>query len=1144
MSLSNRCSSEFGSRIQARGRDYALQNAVTIVDLEAHGIEADVHGSNTTYEVSIDWSDEANGLLHADCNCPHFADGNLCKHVWATLLTIDQQHIFSTVGGPELSVKAMDLGDDNWIDDEDKEEDSDDFDYRDQAESAGLLDRAMRMLHLESNGHATGSQSEQRPTTNQPDWLAPLRELHRNSFRPDGPQPLRELKRNVSRAWYVIDVSATTTDAKLTIDLFCEDQKKNGEFGKAKRLRLKADSVDSFAEAADRELLSLLLACSRDNDDDDPYSSPYRYAYRRSTITSLRIPASMQAILLPRLAATGRFLWMLDTTQPLEKSQQIVWGETEPLQFGIKIDTDDAARQWLLSGEFLGDGIAIPTSDVVCVTADGLLLTQSHLHQYQQTAPASWIQWAMRHGTVKVPYEHRDAFLKMLWSAPGLPMAVWPDDLVLERITQPPLPHLRVREEKNAFARGMLRAEVAFTYGDVEVAPNDTVSGIPANAVPDGPITRVYVRDLERERALLRSLRDFPTMHVNQYGISQGTLSFKQRVLPDLVNRLLAEGWQIEAEGKQFRSPGEFHINVESGIDWFDLDAAIDFDGMSVQLPDLLSAVRRGDKYVQLDDGSCGILPEQWLERYTELAELGETTDGKVRFKRSQALLLDTLLAEQKNLRVDASFARFRQRLRSFEGIAPKNAPRTFQGTLRDYQREGLGWFKFLSDLEIGGCLADDMGLGKTVQVLALLEARRLQRLKKDETRLPSLAVVPKSLIFNWIDEAKRFTPRLRVVNYTGIERKHVTDQLDDAHLVLTTYGTLRRDIVELKDRRFDMVILDEAQAIKNAKSQAAKACLLLQANRRLALTGTPIENHLGELWSLFEFLNPGMLGHSRAFAAVCKNASNDDGQSLRNLSRAIAPFILRRTKEQVLTELPKKTEQTLFCDLPPKQRKQYNDLRDFYRAKLSKVIDEKGLRQSKIHVLEALLRLRQAACHVGLVDKRKIKESSAKLDTLFEQLEEITGEGHRALVFSQFTSLLAIVRHRMDKMSMRYEYLDGQTRNRKEVVDRFQQNGGCEVFLISLKAGGQGLNLTEADYVFILDPWWNPAVEMQAIDRVHRIGQSKPVFAYRIIARDTVEEKVLELQNSKRELANAIITANDSLIRKLTAEDLKQILS
>jgi SNF2 family DNA or RNA helicase len=309
-------------------------------------------------------------------------------------------------------------------------------------------------------------------------------------------------------------------------------------------------------------------------------------------------------------------------------------------------------------------------------------------------------------------------------------------------------------------------------------------------------------------------------------------------------------------------------------------------------------------------------------------------------------------------------------------------------------------------------------------------------------------------------------------------------------------------------------------------------------------MTGTPVENHLGELWSLFEFLNPGMLGRSTRFQSLTRGGSDDDPQSLQLLAGAVRPFLLRRTKEQVLKELPEKTEQTLFCEMLPKQQRMYDELRDFYRASLTKKVDQVGLERSKIHVLEALLRLRQAACHPGLVDSQRTAEPSAKLELLLEQLAEVIDEGHKTLIFSQFTSLLAFVRERLDQRKIPYAYLDGRTRKRKQAVEQFQEDPDCPVFLISLKAGGHGLNLTAADYVYILDPWWNPAVEAQAIDRAHRIGQQQRVFAYRLICRDTVEEKILELQREKRGLAEAIMTEDNSLIRSLTAEDLQRLLS
>ncbi|MEO7146214.1 MAG: DEAD/DEAH box helicase, partial [Bryobacteraceae bacterium] len=361
---------------------------------------------------------------------------------------------------------------------------------------------------------------------------------------------------------------------------------------------------------------------------------------------------------------------------------------------------------------------------------------------------------------------------------------------------------------------------------------------------------------------------------------------------------------------------------------------------------------------------------------------------------------------------------------------------------------------------------------------------------------------------------------------------------------ILTTYGTLRRDVVLLQDYRFDYVILDEAQAIKNAASESAKSARLLQASHRLVMSGTPIENHLGELWSLLEFLNPGMLGAATVFQGAGGALRNPDEDTRRLLAKALRPFILRRTKAQVVKELPEKTEQTIYCELDSTQRKLYDELREHYRQSLLGRIETDGLAKSKMHILEALLRLRQAACHPGLIDKKRIGESSAKLEALLPQLTEVIEEGHKALVFSQFTSMLAIVRQQLDANGIAYEYLDGKTRNRQAHVERFQNDPDCKLFLISLKAGGVGLNLTAAEYVFLLDPWWNPAVEAQAIDRTHRIGQLQPVFAYRLIARDTVEEKVLELQQSKRSLADAIIGEDNRLLGNLRKEDLELLLS
>jgi SNF2 family DNA or RNA helicase len=344
----------------------------------------------------------------------------------------------------------------------------------------------------------------------------------------------------------------------------------------------------------------------------------------------------------------------------------------------------------------------------------------------------------------------------------------------------------------------------------------------------------------------------------------------------------------------------------------------------------------------------------------------------------------------------------------------------------------------------------------------------------------------------------------------------------------------------------FDYAILDESQAVKNHATQASKAARALNARHRLALSGTPLENHLTELWSLFEFLNPGMLGRSTAFRRLTRKGGGEgvDREGRALLARALRPFLLRRTKEQVAKDLPEKTEQTLHCEMPARQRRLYRELASHYRESLLSKGAAAALAGSRMHVLEALLRLRQAACHPGLLDVSRQAEEAAKLDALLPLLEEVIEEGHKALVFSQFTSMLAIVRDRLEHAEITYEYLDGQTRNRKERVDRFQSDDACPVFLISLKAGGLGLNLTAADYVFILDPWWNPAVEAQAIDRTYRIGQTRHVMAYRLVCKDTVEEKILKLQERKRDLADAILTSDNAVLSNLRPEDLELLLS
>jgi SNF2 family DNA or RNA helicase len=614
-----------------------------------------------------------------------------------------------------------------------------------------------------------------------------------------------------------------------------------------------------------------------------------------------------------------------------------------------------------------------------------------------------------------------------------------------------------------------------------------------------------------------------------------------------LVADLIGAGWRVGAEDGLYRTAATPRAVVRSGVDWFELDAGVRYGDIHVPLRDLLEARKIGATSIPLPDGSHGVLPMEWLARLGPLAGSGKTTGGVVRFRQSQVALLDALLETIPDADVDATFEKARAELRTFERVEAAEPGPAFVGTLREYQREGLGWLHFLRRFHLGGCLADDMGLGKTVQVLALLDQRR----EVQEGLLkPSIVVVPKSLVFNWKREAARFAPKLRVLEHSGPNRDVRDITPGSVDLVITTYGTLRRDAAQLAVLPFDYAILDEAQAIKNPRSASAKAARLLRADHRLAMTGTPIENRLEELWSIFDFLNPGMLGSSSSFAALVRLADLDEmvgGEMIagrETLARALRPVVLRRTKEQVARDLPPRSEQTLLVDLEETQRAFYDVLLEGYRQSLLERIDRDGIGKARMHILEALLRLRQAACHPGLADARMAHAPSAKLDALLPQLEEVAEAGHKALVFSQFTSFLALLRERLDKDGVTYEYLDGRTRDRQTHVDRFQNDPKCPLFLISLKAGGHGLNLTAADYVFLLDPWWNPAVEAQAIDRAHRIGQTRQVMATRLVARDTVEEKILELQASKRALADAILGQDQGVLSQIGREELEMLLA
>ncbi|MCB0847574.1 MAG: DEAD/DEAH box helicase, partial [Bacteroidetes bacterium] len=545
----------------------------------------------------------------------------------------------------------------------------------------------------------------------------------------------------------------------------------------------------------------------------------------------------------------------------------------------------------------------------------------------------------------------------------------------------------------------------------------------------------------------------------------------------------------------------------------------------------------------KLGDGSIGMLPEEWLKKYSTLFKVGKTNRGKLKISEFQVNAVDEIYEEIENGEVFREILEKRERLKDFKKIKQVEVPQKLTAELRKYQKEGFNWLNFLNEFGWGGCLADDMGLGKTVQMLAFL--MKISAQNKGATHL---IVVPRSLVFNWMSEVEKFCPGYKALRHTGSDRSKDGAEFKDYDLIITTYGLARSDIDFLKEIPFHYVVLDESQAIKNPTTQTAKSVKLLNAKNRMIMTGTPIENNTFDLYSQMDFLNPGMLGSLEGFrrefaTPIDKNKDEEIAEQLRKL---VYPFILSRKKQEVAKDLPEKTETVLFCEMSPAQRKVYDHFKDKYRNLLMEKIETEGYQKAGMYILQGLLKLRQICNSANLLDEEEgqFTEESAKMEVMFEMLDDIFAEGHKVLIFSFFKGMLDMIGDELTKRGIDYVKLTGESQNRENLVDTFKENDDKKAFLISLKAGGFGLNLAEANYVFLVDPWWNPAVEQQAIDRTHRIGQTQNVFAYKLICKDTIEEKILKLQEQKKALAKDIIHVESGFLKKLKPEDVQDLFS
>ena len=592
---------------------------------------------------------------------------------------------------------------------------------------------------------------------------------------------------------------------------------------------------------------------------------------------------------------------------------------------------------------------------------------------------------------------------------------------------------------------------------------------------------------------------------------------------------------------KYFIGHAEISVEVTENIDWFDVNALIKFGSYKIPFAKIRKLLLQGKSEFELPNGEIAVIPDSWFVNYTEIFAFLEDNEKvheeALMLKKHHIALAQEL--QSSNL-VQLTMSRKLEKLRDFSQIEDFDLPSTFHGELRPYQKAGYNWLRFLNEYRFGGCLADDMGLGKTVQTLALLAHE-----KEVNPGATSLLVMPTSLIYNWELEAKKFTPNLNVLVYTGTQRIKDNTRFAKYDLVLTSYGITRLDVDIFKGFYFNYVILDESQAIKNPGSIIAKAVCELNCRHKLILTGTPVENGTMDLWSQMNFINTGLLGNQNMFKKqfLLPIEKKNDMDKAAKLHAMIKPFIMRRLKTQVATDLPEKVINVKYSSMTESQEKAYEEIKSYYREKIVSELSVPGLKNQQFTLLRGLTQLRQIANHPRLTNK-DYEGDSGKLEDVIHMLHETASEGHKVLVFSQFVRHLGIVREFLDQEGIKYAYLDGSTKDRQAQVKSFQEDESVKIFLISLKAGGVGLNLTKAEYVFLLDPWWNPAVEAQAIDRAHRIGQENKVIIYKFITRNSVEEKIMALQERKMALAGELISTEESFMKSLNKEDIEALLA
>ncbi|MCE2573012.1 DEAD/DEAH box helicase [Motilimonas eburnea] len=929
-------------------------------------------------------------------------------------------------------------------------------------------------------------------------------------------------------------------DGHVQVEVGAAKPLRDGSFGafSSKRLEELVNDYswsDSWLTDFDKNLVRLLLLKEHD----------------KYNLKSTLICTENDALALQRMLSSGRCFWQ-STASPLQLGSplplNLAWQQLQQQQYQLAIELDGIDEPWQL----------LPTPQPWYLIPDALIAgpidseLDGELLRALQKLPVLGEQQA-RHFTQE---------LLINFSEEVIPAPV---QLPKIEVDAPLTPILSISKGTLETGQASLIAEFWFQYGDVRLCPNVVYLERQTRFSIEGNSYHIK-RQHEQEQQAWQQYQSLPLKPANQHLLTgrldkqvlQGFLHSNDKVSQEELwlgfkllhgERLTQLGWQLHFADNidlSAQAVQGMSVEIEESNQWFDIGLTIEVEGRNVPLlPMLLEWLQRhtdwksqqGDLILPQKNGAMLTIKRNTIEPILAiLEELTNPDSQTLRLPNSHAAVL-AQLPDINHWIGGEHVKKLAQKLADFSGIQEIAPSANLKATLRSYQQEGLNWLNFLYEYGFGGILADDMGLGKTVQALAFLQHRKdIGQLNK-----PALVICPTSLVGNWEAEAKKFTPNLTTLKLHGPDRKALFKEINHHDIVISTYPLLVRDSEELAPFEFSELILDEAQVIKNPTAKMTQTVKKLHTDHRLCLTGTPMENHLGELWSIYDFLMPGFLGNLSAFNKHYRTPIEKEGdqQTKLWLKQKIAPFLLRRTKDQVAKELPPKTEITHLIEMPPEQRTLYESIRVTMESRVQGLLASKGLARSRIEFLDALLKMRQACCDPKLVKLEQAQKisQSAKLDFLMEIVPEMLEEGRRILIFSQFAQMLGLIENQFKNANIPYAKLTGQTQKRADVINSFQ-NGDVPVFLISLKAGGVGLNLTAADTVIHYDPWWNPAAENQATDRAYRIGQDKPVFVYKLICEKTVEERVLKLQQHKQELADAVYGEKEAEQQILTDSD------